>query len=110
MSLHGLGPNQLTHLAGILEYNYEVEISAKLSHLAAAVCFSSSNYTNIQAYINYISFMFQAFIKLQFLSSNMPAKGKGGCGKGKKSAKPKAVLPFLSSDDEHDDRVPEELV
>ncbi len=33
----------------------------------------------------------------------MPLKGKGGHGKGKKSAKPKAVLQSLSSDDKHDD-------
>ncbi len=36
----------------------------------------------------------------------MPAKGKGGHGKGKKAAKPKTVLPSLSSDDEHDDATP----
>ncbi len=33
----------------------------------------------------------------------MPAKRKGGRGKGKKVAKPKAVLPSLSSDDDHDE-------
>ncbi len=33
----------------------------------------------------------------------MPAKVKGGHGKGKKAAKLKVVLPSLSSDDEHDD-------
>ncbi len=33
----------------------------------------------------------------------MPTKGKGGCGKGKKTATPKAVLPSLSSDDDNDD-------
>ncbi len=33
----------------------------------------------------------------------MPAKGKGGHAKGKKTAQPKAVLQSLSSDDDHDD-------
>ncbi len=42
-------------------------------------------------------------MKLQVSTSTMPAKGKGGCGKGNKAAKPKAVLPSLSSDDDHDE-------
>ncbi len=37
----------------------------------------------------------------------MPAKGKGGPGKGKKAVKPKAILPSLSSGDEHDDATPD---
>ncbi len=37
----------------------------------------------------------------------MPAKGKGGHGKGKKVAKPKVILPSLSSDDGHDDATPD---
>ncbi len=47
--------------------------------------------------------MFQAFIKLQVSTSTKPAKGKGGHGKGKKAAKRKAVLPSLSSGDDHDE-------
>ncbi len=46
--------------------------------------------------------MLQAFINLQVSTSTMPANGKGGCGKGKKTAKPKAVIPSLLSDDDHD--------
>ncbi len=33
----------------------------------------------------------------------MPAKGKGGCGKEKQTTKSKALLPSLSSDDDHDE-------
>ncbi len=33
----------------------------------------------------------------------MPAKGKDGRGKGKKASITKAILPSLSSDDDHDD-------
>ncbi len=84
---------------------YKVKISTNLSHLsfifnrytsaadtdrAAAASISSFNYIDLQSYINYISLTFQAFIKLQVSTSTMLAKGKGGCGKGKKTAKPKA--------------------
>ncbi len=40
---------------------------------------------------------------MEVSTSIMPAKVKGGSGKGKKVAKPKIVLPFLSSDDYHDE-------
>ncbi len=93
-----------THLA--------TAVAAAATDLTAAAYISIFNYTNLQASINYISFMFQVFINLQVSTSTMPAKGKGGHGKGKKTAKPKAVLPSLSSDDdrddhdEHDDAIP----
>ncbi len=67
-------------------------LTAAATHLTAAACISSFNYTDLQAYINYISFTFQAFIKLQVSTSTILPKGKGGCGKGKKAAKRKAVL------------------
>ncbi len=76
-----------THLAGAA------------THLAGAACISSFNYTHLQAYINYISFTFQAFIKLQVPTST----GECGRWKGKKATKRKTVLPSLSSDDDHDE-------
>ncbi len=43
------------------------------------------------------------FIKLLVSISIVPAKSEGGHGKGKKTDKPKTVLPSLSSDDDHDE-------
>ncbi len=78
---------------------YKVEISANLSHLsfifncytsatttdlASVPCISSFNYTDLQAYINYISFMFQAFIKLQVSTSTKLARGKVNMEKERK--------------------------
>ncbi len=118
-SLQGLGAKGFdTSIAsgGILEHIRSTfqpichisHSSSTAKHLAAAaVCISSFNYMDLQAYINYISFTFQAFINLQVSASTMHAKGKGGHGKGegKKTAKPKAILPsLLSSDDDHDDQ------
>ncbi len=119
-SLQGLGAKIVDtskRMVGILEYiSSKFQPSCHISHSSststhlavAAICISSFNYTNLQAYIiNYISFTFQAFIKLQVSTSTMSAKGKGGCGKGKrkKAAKPKAILPSLLSDYDHDEHV-----
>ncbi len=70
-------------------------LAAAATHLAAVACISSFNYIDLQAYINYISFTCQAFIKLQVSTLTMPAKGKGRYGKRKKAAIPKDVLPCL---------------
>ncbi len=75
------------HLARIFEYIrskshlsfiFNCYTSAAATDLTAAACISSFNYTDLQAYINYISFTFQAFIKLQVSTSTMPTKGKVG--------------------------------
>ncbi len=106
-------------MAGILEYvSWKFQPICHISHssstathhvaaaatdLTAAACISSFNYADLQAYINYISFTFQAFIKLQVSTLTMTAKENGGHGKGKKTAEPKAVVSSLSFDDDHDE-------
>ncbi len=83
-----------SHLEDILEYirskfqpichishpsSSATHFAAAATYLtAAAVCISNFNYTDLQAYINYIHYTFQAFIKLQVSTSTMPANGKGG--------------------------------
>ncbi len=47
--------------------------------------------------------MFQDFIKLEVSTSTMPTNVKGGRGKAAKATKPKAILPFVSFDDDHDE-------
>ncbi len=92
----------VTHLAPAAAATH-LAPAAAVTHLAAAACISSFNYIDFQAYINYISFMFQDLMKLQISTSTIPAKEKRRHDKGKKVAKHKAVLPSLSSDDDHDE-------